>query len=322
MTEAMCIIADVTLFSAAVPQPDDLLVFLAVARTGRFTSAAERLGLNHTTVSRRITALEKTLNGRLLARAVGGWELTELGQRARNAAEEVESALSLLQPNETNVQQLSGVVRMSATDGFSAYIAAPAVAALQQRHPFLRVEVITVTRRALQHRSGLDIEVVVGEPQVHRAESILLGHYNLGMYASRRYLQAQGTPASTSELAEHPLVYFVDSMLQVDDLDAPRRLAPQMRQSLSSTNVFVQVEATRAGAGIGFLPCFMADQHADLVRLLPKDIAERLPYWMVLRTESLRLPAVAALVAALRAQMELSAPALLGRDTANEVAGN
>ncbi|MDJ0378553.1 LysR family transcriptional regulator [Cryobacterium sp. PH31-L1] len=296
------------------PNPEDLLIFLAVARTGRFTTAAESLGLNHTTVSRRIAALEKALDGRLLARAVGGWELTELGERARTAAEGVESAVTLLRGSDREAQQISGVVRMSATDGFSAYIAAPAVATLQRRHPLLRVEIVTVTRRALQHRSGLDIEIVVGEPQVHRAESILLGYYNLGMYASRQYLNTHGTPTSIAELTEHPLVYFVDSMLQVDDLDAPRRLVPQMRESLSSTNVFVHVEGTRAGAGIGFLPCFMADQHSDLVRLLPEDFQERLPYWMVLRTESLRLPAVAALVAALRAQMESHAAALLGND--------
>lgn len=306
------------------PQADDLLIFLEVARTGRFTTAGERLGINHTTVSRRIAALEKALDGRLLARALGGWELTELGQRAVNAAEGVESAVSLLHPSDSAAHELSGVVRMSATDGFSAYIAAPAVAALQQRHPLLRVEIVTVTRRALQHRSGLDIEIVVGEPQVHRAESVLLGHYNLGLYASRNYLKKHGTPTSTTELANHPLVYFVDSMLQVDDLDAPRRLVPQMRESLSSTNVFVHVEATRAGAGIGFLPCFMADQHSDLVRVLPHNITERLPYWMVMRTESLRLPGVAALVAALHAQMESAAAALLGLETGTETtsAGN
>ena len=317
MTERVCIIADMTFEPAGTdPHPDDLLIFLAVARTGRFTTAAEGLGLNHTTVSRRIAALEKALDGRLLARAVGGWELTELGHRALTAAEGVESALTLLRSSETDSPQLSGVVRMSATDGFSAYIAAPAVAALQRRHPLLRVEIVTVTRRALQHRSGLDIEVVVGEPQVHRAESILLGYYYLGMYASRQYLAEHGTPTTVEELTQHPLVYFVDSMLQVDDLDAPRRLVPQMRESLSSTNVFVHVEGTRAGAGIGFLPCFMADQHADLVRVLPQSFQERLPYWMVLRTESLRLPAVAALVGALRAQMESYAAALLGHHDA------
>ena len=189
---------------------------------------------------------------------------------------------------------------MTATDGFSAYIAAPAVARLRRDHPGLSVEIITVTRRALQQRSGLDIEVVVGEPQVHRAAAARLGEYMLGMYASRDYLAEYGTPTTVEELTAHSLVYFVDSMLQVDDLDAPRRLVPTMRDGLSSTNVFVHVEATRAGAGIGFLPCFAADLHPDLVRLLPEEFAELLPYWMVLRPDSMRRPAVAAVVQALR----------------------
>lgn len=282
------------------PNPDDLLILLAVSRTGRFSSAAVTLGLNHTTVSRRIAALEKSLGGRLLARTVGGWELTGLGLRAAAAAEGVETAVGTLAGTSDSETRLSGVVRISATDGFSAYIAAPAIARLQRRNPALSVEIVTVTRRALQHRSGLDIEVVVGEPQVHRAQSIRVGEYMLGMYASRDYLAEVGTPSSVTELMALPLVYFVDSMLQVDDLDAPRRLVPSMRDGLSSTNVFVHVEATRAGAGVGFLPCFMADPHPDLVRLLPETFRETLPYWMVLRPDSLRQPAVAAVVAALR----------------------
>jgi DNA-binding transcriptional LysR family regulator len=293
--------------------PDDLLVLLAVSRWAKFTTAAQALGLNHTTVSRRIAALEKTLGGRVLARAAGGWELTELGAQAVAVAEQVEAAVATLGPAGKAPDPITGVVRMTATDGFSAHIAAPAVARLRREHPGLSVEIVTVTRRALQQRSGLDIEVVVGEPQVHRAEAFRLGEYMLGMYASRAYLQANGTPATVEELAEHPLVYFVDSMLQVDDLDAPRRLVPDMKDGLSSTNVFVHVEATRAGAGIGFLPCFLGDLHQDLVRLLPNEFAELLPYWMVLRPDSMRRPAVAAVVQALRQQTLTHREALLGR---------
>ena len=149
----MCKIADMN------PNPDDLLILLAVSRSGKFTTAAQALGLNHTTVSRRIAALEKALGGRVLARAAGGWEVTELGAEA------------------------------------------------------------------------------------------------------------------------------------------------------------VHVEATRAGAGVGFLPCFMADRHADLVRLLPEDFAELLPYWMVLRPDSMRRPAVAAVVHALKAETANRREELLGRPT-------
>lgn len=292
--------------------PNDLLVLLTVSRSAKFTTAAATLGLNHTTISRRIAALEKALGGRVLSRAAGGWELTQLGTEAVRVAEQVEDAVRGLGDSGRVPDPITGVVRMTATDGFSAYVAAPAVTKLRRQHPGLSVEIVTVTRQALQQRSGLDIEVVVGEPQVHRAEAFKLGDYELGMYASRDYLSEHGTPATVEELVEHRLVYFVDSMLQVDDLDAPRRLVPTMKDGLSSTNVFIHVEATRAGAGIGFLPCFMGDLHDDLVRLLPESLSERLPYWMVLRPDSMRRPAVAAVAQALRDQAVAHEAALLG----------
>ncbi len=293
--------------------PNDLLVLLTVSRTGKFSTAARALKVNHTTISRRIAALEKSLGGRVLSRAAEGWELTELGTAAVRVAEQVESAVDSLGESGQAPDPITGVVRMSATDGFSAYIASAAVAKLRGRHPGLSVEIITVTRQALQQRSGLDIEIVVGEPQVHRAEALRLGEYALGMYASTDYLETNGTPSTVDELMDHQLVYFVDAMLHVDDLDAPRRLVPAMRDGLTSTNVFVHVEATRAGAGIGFLPCFMADRHPDLVRLLPDELTERLPYWMVLRPDSLRRPAVAAVVRALREETVAQQDALAGR---------
>ena len=293
--------------------PNDLLVLLAVSRTAKFTTAAHNLGLTHSTVSRRIAALEKSLGGRVLARSDDGWELTDLGERAVAVAEQMETAVAELESPGQGPETVSGVVRMTATDGFSAYVASPAVAKLRRRHPGLSVEIVTVTRQALQQRSGLDIEVVVGEPRVHRAEAIRLGDYELGLYASRDYLAANGTPASVEEVSDHRLVYFVDSMLQVDDLDAPRRLFPEMKDALTSTNVFVHVEATRAGAGIGFLPCFMADRHPDLVRLFPESVAERLPYWMVLRPDSMRRPAIAAVVEGLKDEMLAHQAALEGR---------
>lgn len=292
--------------------PNDLLVLLTVSRSAKFTTAAATLGLNHTTISRRIAALEKALGGRVLSRAAGGWELTELGAEAVRVAEQVEDAVRRLGDSGRVPDPITGVVRMTATDGFSAYVAAPAVTKLRRQHPGLSVEIVTVTRQALQQRSGLDVEVVVGEPQVHRAEAFKLGDYELGMYASRDYLAEHGNPATVEELVEHRLVYFVDSMLQVDDLDAPRRLVPTMKDGLSSTNVFIHVEATRAGAGIGFLPCFMGDLHDDLVRLLPETLSERLPYWMVLRPDSMRRPAVAAVAQALRDQAVAHEAVLLG----------
>ncbi|MFN3003672.1 LysR family transcriptional regulator [Mycolicibacterium wolinskyi] len=292
------------------PSADDLLVLLAVGRSGRYTTAADELGINHTTISRRIAALEQAIGGRVLTRGAGGWELTELGRAALSAAEAIESAVDSLSAG--GLRQLEGVVRISATDGFSAYIAAPAAARVQRRHPLIAVEIVAATRRASQQRSSLDLEIVVGAPQVRRAEAIRLGDYCLGLYGARDYLDEHGTPGSVDDLARFPLVYFIDSMLQVDDLDIATSFAPAMRESVTSTNVFVHVEATRAAAGLGLLPCFMADRHADLVRVLPDTVAVQLSYWLVARAETLRRPVVAAVVDAIRDRMADQHDVLLG----------
>lgn len=216
-------------------EPNDLLVLLTVSRSAEFTTAVQTLGLNHTTISRRIAALEKALGGRVLSRAAGGWELTELGEEAVLVAEQVEKAVLNLGELDHAPDTITGVVRMTATDWFSADVAAPAVARLRRQHPGLSVEIVTVTRQALQQRSGLDIEVVVGEPQVHRAEAFKLGDYELGMYASKDYLAESGNPATEEELTQHRLVYFVDSMLQVDE--GPTRSARQAGTSSFSISI-------------------------------------------------------------------------------------
>lgn len=298
----------------AVPSADDLLILLAVGRTGRYVNAAESLGINHTTISRRIAALEQSIGARVLTRVGSVWELTERGRDVLAAAEAVEAAVQSL-GGLSGRRVLQGVVRISATDGFSAHIAAPAAAEVQRSHPGVSVEIIATTRRASPQRSSVDVEVVVGEPAVQRAQAIRLGDYCLGLYGARRYLAEHGAPVSVRGLADHPLVYFVDSMLQVDELDRATGVVPGMRPSVSSTNVFVHVEATRAAAGLGLLPCFLADPHQDLVRVLPDAVSVQLTYWLVSRAETLRRPEVAAIVDAIRDRMTAERNALLGTPT-------
>ena len=288
---------------------DDLLVLLAVARDGRFTAAARRLGVTHTTIGRRIEALEAALGGRLLVRGAGGWRLTALGERAVAAAEGVESAVAGLAAADPS---LTGVIRLSATDGFSGLVAAPAMAALRRQHPGVSLQVVTQTRQAAQHRSGVDLEVVVGKPEVRKAFAAPLAEYAIGLYASRDLLAERGTPSTVADMAGQPLVYFIESMLQVDVLDEPRRLVPGTLDSVTSTNVYVHVEATKAGAGFGLLPAFLADREPELVRVLRDHVELRLPYWLVAPRDAPSIPLVAAYVEALRERVAAVRPELLG----------
>ncbi|MTD54355.1 LysR family transcriptional regulator [Amycolatopsis pithecellobii] len=293
---------------------DDLLILLEVARSGRLTRAAEVLGLSHTTVARRIESLERVLGSKVLVRTTTGWDLTPLGRRALRTAEQLDQALHELRTGDDDAL-LDDVVRLSTPDAFSVLVAAPAAARLRTRHPRLQIEIVSATRPAGTHRSGLDIEVVVGEPRVLRADAFKLASYTLGLFGSRDYLATHGAPESVRELTAHGLVYFIPSMLQIDDLDVGRRVVPEMRDAVTSTHVFAHVAATRAGAGLGLLPTFLAERHDDLVRVLPEEITGTVDYWLVTRTEALRRPAVAATVA----QLKDSAAALSSGTAGNPV---
>jgi DNA-binding transcriptional LysR family regulator len=125
----------------------------------------------------------------------------------------------------------------------------------------------------------------------------------------RDYLTRHGRPETVAELREHPLIFYIESMLQVGDLDIERHL-PGMTPAFSSTNVFAQLEAPRQGAGIGVLPAFLT-RRTQLRRLLPDEIDIRLPITLAVRREAVTHPAVRALWTALRQEVAERADELL-----------
>lgn len=295
------------------PSPDDLLVLLAVARLGKFSAAAEALGVNSTTASRRIAALEKVMGGRVLVRESGDWELTELGRGALVVAEEIERSLQhLTTPLQTRRDGVAGLVRIAASDAFAAHVAVPALARLQENYPRLSIELISATRRVRQNRSGVDLEIVVGRPDVHRAVARHLTDYHLGLYASDTYLARHGHPADLAALADHRLIYYIESSLQIDELDLAAKQLPQPTTGLRSTSVFAHVEATAAAAGIGILPVYLADRRPELRRILADEFDQRISYWTVAREEALRGNTVRAVLDALRAEVRARASELRG----------
>ncbi|AWK70359.1 LysR family transcriptional regulator [Rhodococcus oxybenzonivorans] len=274
---------------------DDLRYLLAVARSGRRRSAAKDLGVDHTTVSRRVNALEKALGVRLLQRSADGWELTDVGRSVAEKARLIEEAVQETADVVAGISEntLRGTIRVTAPDGFGPMFVAPALAKLRMNHPNLVVELITATRQLNLQPAGFDIAVAVGTPISSRLVSERICQYSLGLYASEQYLRDQGEPATMDELTAHPLIFFVDSLLQVGDLDLERHL-PGVTAKFMSTNIFAHVSATRAGGGIGLLPAFMADQHPDLRRVMADLVDVRLSFSIAARRASLTNPAVQA----------------------------
>ncbi|MBZ8178390.1 LysR family transcriptional regulator [Corynebacterium poyangense] len=288
-----------------------LVTFLAVARLGRYIAAGQYLGVNHTTVSRRINELEKALGGPLLLRNKNGWELSALGEKTIVVAEEAEKVLRELGSLEVGMSSpiLSGLLRIAAPDAFSVHIATPALADLQRNEPNLEIEMITATQRARQRRSGMDIEIVVGKPQVNRAINQKLMDYELCLYATESFIDTWGEPQNLKDLENYPLNYYVEAGLQVDDLDSGRQALPVQThgaRGIKCTSVFGHVSATINNAGIGLLPDYVAVQY-PLRRVLTKEFSHQVSYWMVVRQENTRNPRVRACVRALQKQIQFLA---------------
>lgn len=287
-------------------RPDDLLVLLEVARSGTFSAAGAALGIDHSTASRRITALESELGEPVLIRSVHGCEVTEFGRTLLERAERIERALADIRHSVTAADGdkplYSGLVRILAPEAFGACFVAPVLARMHSDFPEVTLELVTATRPLVQG-SGADIEIGVGEPVSRRIESFRLADYSLGLYASREYVATHGEPTVVAELSRHSLVYYIDALLRVSDLDLIGRLFPAGAVQIGSTSVLAQAAATRAGGGIGVLPNFLAGGDPGLVHLLAREVRVDLHLTAALAPRVLRRPAAVEVMRRLQAEV-------------------
>lgn len=276
----------------AVTQMEGLVTLLLVVREGRLDAAAEELQVNRTTVTRRLKALEAALGGRVVVRGPAGMEVTPLGEKALAAARALEAAVEPLTGRHRG--DLHGVIRLGVPEAFAVAFAAPSIAELQTAHPRLQVQIRTNPARGRTSHTDLDMVVTVGHPGQSRALTRFLRDYELRLYASEDYVRRHGAPQDLADLGDHPLVYYVETELSTESLDAARESLRHMRTGASSTSVMAQVAATRAGAGIGLLPDFCADDDPDLVPILPNVFHHRMEYWLMVTVEAWRNPTVRA----------------------------
>ncbi|MCO4251353.1 LysR family transcriptional regulator [Pseudarthrobacter raffinosi] len=274
---------------------DDLRFFLEVSRTGKLVAAARGLGVDHTTVGRRITQLEKASGARLFVRAPGGWELTEAGERLAIHAEAVESSLlAAAEELGSSAGRLSGTLRIAAPDGFGAFVLSPGLGNLRARYPDLKVEIVTATRLNLLASKEFDVGISLARPTIRGVESFELAEYPLGLYASAQYLQRHGPISNVDELFEHSVIGYVDSLLDIPALRFLDAALPGVRPAIQTNNITGQWMAAVAGLGVAVLPFFIAEPDRRLVHILDTSVAIRRKYWLAVPRELQRLARIRA----------------------------
>lgn len=286
---------------------DELRLFLAVMREGNMLAAARRVGVDHSTVARRLTNMEATLGARLFDRSPRGVTPTPAAFALVSHAERIESELlAAMSSVAGRDREVEGMVRLATPEAIASHLIAPNVAALRARHPRLTLELASESKVASLSRREAEIAVMLKPPPRGRFVTRKLADYRLGLYASKAYLEREGAPATRADLSRHVFVSYIEELAGFAEMIALDQLLPGASIVFRASSSAAQHAAVAAGMGLGVLHRFAAAEDERLVQLFPESTPESMPgsmpgsmevwrsYWLVMHADLQRLPRVRA----------------------------
>ena len=262
---------------------NDLRYLLAVAREGSTLAASTALGVNQSTVHRRLAELERQVGLRLVHPHPTGYRLTEMGEQLLPRFAEVEQSIEAAGRAILSVQrELTGTVRLTCPEPIvSRVMASGFVDRFHNRYPNLKLDFVISDRYVDLSKGEADVAFRSGEPSDERLVGRKIATSTWAVYASRDYIRRRGQPKTMDDLAVHDFVGFDGVM---ENHRATLWLAsafPGARIVARNNSVLGVVSAVKAGLGIAPLPTPIADAEDDLTRVLPP-VQELERAWYVL----------------------------------------
>jgi DNA-binding transcriptional LysR family regulator len=252
---------------------NDLVFFLELARQGRLMPAARRLKVDHTTVSRRISELEKDLAIKLFERKPDGFVLTEDGHRLLAIAEKMEVlGLSVMETIKSAPSEPSGRVRLATMEGIAAYYLTEKLAEFNALHPDILVELVTERHLINLTKREADVSISFVPPVGPRLDVRKAGTFKLGLFGSAAYLARRGTPARIEDLPAHDFVDYVVDLVAIAKVHWLLDVLEPEHVVFRSSSMAAQQNAIVAGRGLGLLPYFSAKKEPRLVPVLGREV--------------------------------------------------
>jgi len=251
---------------ACVIDWDDIRVCLAVQRAKTLSQAGLLLGLNATTVSRRLLGLEEALGTRLFNRMPDGLQATEAGRQLIERALRMEQEmLGLSRELVGEDQRLEGNVRITATEMMATRFIAPHLGKFRERYPDIALELICTSGKLDLSRREADLSLRLSRPQEDRLVIKRLAPVGMGLYASQPYLDRLGRPEHN--FTEHAVILFADVHAFSLENRWLESTIGDARIALRSNSVSAVYASCIAGAGIALLPRIVADRDVRLLRI-------------------------------------------------------
>lgn len=277
---------------------NDLRFLLAVAREGTLAGAARALSVEHTTVGRRLGALEKALGARLFDRTPDGFRLTAAGRAVLPHAAAAESAMeAIVRAVAGEDERVEGRVRITTSEGFTGFLVR-LLPALRARHPALLVEVLSGNERLDLMRGEADLAIRIAPTDQQDLVVKKLADLGWSLYAASGY-------AGDDVIGFDAKLGQVPGALWLEEHKKGAHVAIRCDSILSALN------AALVGMGIAALPCFLADSEATLRRLTHEVIGTR-PVFLVVHRDLARVARVRAVIDFVTEEMSAASARLSG----------
>jgi DNA-binding transcriptional LysR family regulator len=280
---------------------EDLRYFMALSgamgRGGGVSAAARELGVNHSTVLRRLDSLERALGVRLFERFQSGYTMTQAGEtlqaRLAGAEEQIASARSAVAGQD---QQLEGEIRITTTDTLARSLLMPCLARFQQRHPGVRLQLVLNNAFLNLNRREADVALRPSNSPPDTLVGRRLGALSSAIYASHSYLKAAAkrglggaggagrisggdgggsgngaTGIGPDDWAAHDWIGLDDTLAHLEQARWLARHVPPERVRMRVDSLLAMVDAARDGIGMAPLLCHLADPERRLQRVAGPD---------------------------------------------------
>jgi DNA-binding transcriptional LysR family regulator len=275
---------------------NDLRHLLAVAREGSTLAAARKLRVNQSTVHRRLAALEKALGCSLVERHPTGYRLTELGRQLRLHAERIEEGVGAFQRHiAASDRGMIGRIRMTCSTAVGHRLMKSGLFdAFNKRHPGLKVELV-MTERLLSLADGeADVAIRGGVPNDETLVGKKIANVPWALYATRSYIERNGSPKSPADLDEHTTIGFIEAMVTHSAASWLRRHAPLAKICAEAGNIPSVYLAVKSGACLAPLPAPLGDGDDELLCVLGPIPELSYPMYLLTHKDLRRSPRISA----------------------------
>ena len=262
------------------PSWDDLKILLELSRHNTFQAASKKIGVNHTTVCRRIARIEASLGLKLVDRTKNGMTIRPEAAELLEHVEYMEHHAHVLFEQAGANNEGQKLVRVATMEGLASGYIAPRLALLRQSHPEIRVQLVSTPLIVDIGKREADIVVSFFNPEPKRLRSEKVAECALHLYSSSAYRKRNGLPRTEDELREHEYVGYIDELLAIDAVRWLRNLVPSPNMTFSSNSILAQRAAAIAGMGIVMLPTFVSVDSKELQAIEPDKFCVRREIWM------------------------------------------